>query len=333
MSKTQSRLKRVDFNHKMLLADEVHRLGAKECRRHQLDYFSYKLGLSATPERKYDAEGTQHILGEVGEILEGATVTIRQAIEGIPNSRGFTTTYLCPYNYFIKTCKFLEEEHEEYNEIVRKIGLAFGGSRDKSDDQGGGLGSLLGARNRLIGRAAGKVQLLRTDLLALREELGADFQHILIYCAEDAEQFGLCKEIMRELGVPIAHILGTDSVEKRSYALQDFASGAYPILLAKKCLNEGINIPQARHAFILQSTTNEMEFVQRRGRVLRKCAGKTHANVTDYLVLPSTGEINHSYDLKLIERELTRAMEFAQDARNSAEGYAIINKLKDRYAG
>lgn len=331
MPQTQKRLKNLRFKHKMLLVDEVHRLGARECRSHHLDYFAFKLGLSATPERKYDPEGTQHIVEEVGKILEGASVTLKNAIDGLPNSRGFTTKYLCPYNYYIRTCEFLEEEHEEYNEIVRKIGLAVGNSKDQSDDQGGSLGALLGARNRLIGRAAGKVHLLRKDLTALKTELGPDFRHILIYCAEDAEQFNECKGILKDLGVPIAHILGTDSVESRAHALEEFASGTYPILLAKKCLNEGINVPQAKHAYILQSTTNEMEFVQRRGRVLRKYPGKEWANVTDYLVLPSSGSMSHSYDQKLIERELTRALEFAQDARNSAEGYVTIENLREKY--
>lgn len=41
------------------------------------------------------------------------------------------------------------------------------------------------------------------------------------------------------------------------------------VLVAIKCLDEGFNIPEIRTAFIIASTTNPKEYIQRRGRVLR----------------------------------------------------------------
>lgn len=68
--------------------------------------------------------------------------------------------------------------------------------------------------------------------------------------------------------------------------LNGFARGDIQILLSMKCLDEGVDIPRAEHAIFCSSTGNPRQFVQRRGRVLRKCEDKEKAYIWDLIVLP-----------------------------------------------
>jgi superfamily II DNA or RNA helicase len=98
-----------------------------------------------------------------------------------------------------------------------------------------------------------------------------------------------------------------------------------------KCLDEGVDIPSARIGIILASTTNPREFIQRRGRLLRRAKGKEFAEIYDMIVAPLFDEedqsdvLNHAR--KIMEKELKRADEFAKDATNAA---SIAGKVLSR---
>lgn len=323
----------------ILLADEVHNLGAKEQLKNDLSYFDYRLGLSATPQRR-DVEGTEHILNQIGPVLEDATFTLKQAIDGIVDEvTGKRITFLCPYNYYIESCGFTDEEQEDYDDLATRISNAVAGSKNKkkiisNENEDSALGRLFGERNRLIGRAENKISLLKKSLYKLKNNLGKEeFKHILIYCPENEDVYSEIKKIVLELGCEIAEILGESPLKERRVTLKLFGKGEIPILLAKKCLNEGINIPQAKYAYIMQSTANEMEYIQRRGRVLRKHEGKERAYITDYLVLPPARFSGHgpSSTLNLVNRELLRAQEFAECAYNAGVAESAINKIREKY--
>ncbi|MCQ4815862.1 helicase-related protein, partial [Cloacibacillus evryensis] len=66
----------------------------------------------------------------------------------------------------------------------------------------------------------------------------------------------------------------------------DFAAGDnLQAMIAIKCLDEGVYIPAIKTAFILASTTNQKEYIQRRGRVLRLYKGKEYAVIYDFIAL------------------------------------------------
>ena len=71
--------------------------------------------------------------------------------------------------------------------------------------------------------------------------------------------------------------------------LRSFQDGQLRVLTAKRVLDEGVNIPQIQKAFILASTTVERQWVQRRGRLLRKCdeIDKNHGEIHDFVAVPS----------------------------------------------
>jgi superfamily II DNA or RNA helicase len=81
-----------------------------------------------------------------------------------------------------------------------------------------------------------------------------------------------------------------------------------------------VDVPATKRAYILASSTNPREFVQRRGRILRKSQGKMTASVYDFIVGPWNLEsYNHDIAKGLLLRELPRFAEFSLDAINSQQ--------------
>jgi superfamily II DNA or RNA helicase/HKD family nuclease len=335
--KTHSFLKGLGFSEKMLLADEVHHFGEKRFLSLDIEHFGYKLGLSATPNRMGDPVGTNNIFEKIGPNIESAKYTLKEAIQGRPPDH---EQFLCTYTYNIRTASFTEEEQEQYNALCLKITQA---SMRKSgdytspdfDSESKGLGALLGQRLRLIGSASNKLGLLRQDIISLQEKLGSDFKNVLIYCGPD--MWDDCESLLTEREIKFTSITfedakGTHAAQNRAEKLKEFGDGSLPVMMAKKCLDEGLNVPSAKYAFILQHTTNEMEFIQRRGRVLRMVKPhKTHAEITDYVVVPymdSQSQKLGKYERKLVERELHRMKDFANTCNNTEENYNKVYALE-----
>jgi ERCC4-related helicase len=98
-----------------------------------------------------------------------------------------------------------------------------------------------------------------------------------------------------------------------------------------KCLDEGVDIPSAKTAIFCASTGNPKQFIQRRGRVLRKY-GNSVANIFDMFVLPSpgytNGNINDNIYLKtMIERESSRIADFLALSNNK---YDLLEDIHDK---
>jgi len=81
------------------------------------------------------------------------------------------------------------------------------------------------------------------------------------------------------------------------------------VMLAIKCLDEGVDIPVINKAIILASSSNPREYIQRRGRVLRTHPGKDSAKIWDVLVCDTKGEL-------LTVNEAKRAKEFSYLSRS-----------------
>jgi len=122
-------------------------------------------------------------------------------------------------------------------------------------------------------------------------------------------------------------------MDKRESVLRQFAEGDIQVLIAIHCLDEGVDIPTTRTAYFLSSTTNPREFIQRRGRILRKFQGKARASVYDFLVMPNMeyAYLRRDPDLNLLRREMPRFAEFAACAENEFEARAAIRRLLDRF--
>ena len=91
------------------------------------------------------------------------------------------------------------------------------------------------------------------------------------------------------------------------------------VLVSIKCLDEGVDIPSTTHALVLASSQNPREFIQRRGRILRKADGKLFAHLYDAITVPVIVEADDTErGLSIISAELARAIEFGKGAENPA---------------
>ena len=107
--------------------------------------------------------------------------------------------------------------------------------------------------------------------------------------------------------------------------------------MAIKCLDEGVNIPSIKTAFILASSTNPKEYIQRRGRVLRKAPNKPFAKIYDFITLPTPLDYVNGdsevarLDLGLVKREIVRMKEFGEISKNPSEADKLIKELSEIY--
>ena len=103
-------------------------------------------------------------------------------------------------------------------------------------------------------------------------------------------------------------------------------------LLAIRCLDEGVDIPAIHTAVIMASSSNPRQFVQRRGRILRRSPGKEQAELFDMIVVPPDlgGEL-FEVERKLLRSELKRFAEFADLALNRAQAREALLPLQRQY--
>lgn len=306
----------------MLIADEAHTLGAESFIRNKPEFFEKRLGLSATPERQYDPDGTE-------EIFEFFGPTVYEF--GLDRAIGFC---LVPYSYYVHACTLTGDELDEFERLTRRIGAAMGAGASEEDT---GLQALLIARRRIIETGQSKIDLLR-EVLTRRGP--RDLEHALIYAsAKNPEQFDEIGKLLKTLKVKWAPVTQdtTRDPGKLKRILDSFAKGDNQLLLAKKVLDEGVDIPSIREAFIVASSTVEREWVQRRGRVLRTHPGKPWAIVHDFLALPPGRLVRGDGTKglkKIIATELNRAYAFGRYARNvaGADGVdADLERLTNAY--
>ena len=139
-----------------------------------------------------------------------------------------------------------------------------------------------------------------------------------------------------DLGMRCAPYTAETPALERQRLIAEFAAGFIQVLVAIRCLDEGVDIPAARRAYILASSTNPRQFIQRRGRLLRRAEGKSRADIYDLFVLPPMeGLVRDSTDWSaaraLIKSQIRRVKEFADAAVNGPFARQRIVKLADRF--
>lgn len=328
-SKFQSILARI-HQPLLVIADEAHNLGSGAYRSLLPANATYRLALSATPERWFDDEGTDALLTYFDEIV--FELSMGEAIE-----MGALTRYL----YYPRLVELNTDEAELYVDLTAQIASRIAAGEDPGDaDPDSPLGFLLLQRSKVLGHAAGKLAALQADLDANR-----DTWYQLVYCGEgnrpsapgEPEGPNQLKEVMRMVGNDL-HMAGHSYVSKtpraeRRVLLRRFGSGDdLQVLVAMRCLDEGVDIPDARAGYLLASSSNPRQFIQRRGRLLRRSQGKQSATIYDYLAVPPEGSpINFTVERSLLVRELQRANEFGKLSENYAETLRVLRPLKERY--
>ena len=290
---------------RLLIADEAHNLGRPSFIADPPEFFEHRLGLSATPTRQYDEEGTEALLGFFGPVVFRYTLE-----EAVGNC-------LVEYDYYVHPVCLTKPEMDEWFDLTGKIKQnAWRSDGSKPDEY---LATLMRERRALLETASGKISVL-ADLL--NEEDTRDLKHTLVYTSDKGPaQLENVNQLLRDRNILFHQLTAeeTTSREQTKGIIKSFQEGEIQVLTAKRVLDEGVNIPQICKAFILASTTVERQWVQRRGRLLRTCSAiaKTHSVIHDLLSLPPGMEEGLDPDARVLVRsELRRAQEFARLARN-----------------
>ncbi len=284
--------------HLLVVGDEVHTIGQSQASEliSKVEHCGARLGLSATYERFGDVDGTRRIERAFGKPL-APTFTIRDAIE---------SGRLVPYVYHIESCELDHEESEKFGELTKQIQQLM--ARESASDFShfsSYLQMLIFKRAKIIKQAKAKVSLAR-EVILHNFKSGDRW---LVYC-DDIGQIEEVESLVQNKGITILKYYDAMAGDKRETL--EYFSDKGGVLLAIKCLDEGIDIPSATHALILASSQNPREYIQRRGRVLRSSpeTGKYKAEIYDVVTLNEDG-------IPVMENELNRMWAFAQDADNS----------------
>lgn len=309
---------------KLLIVDEVHGIGSTKQRLGLDDCYDYRLGLSATPKRWFDDEGTDAIdsffKGTVFEFDIGRALT-----EINPDTN---ETYLAPYYYYPIIVDLTDEEYDQYLFYSYKIAQIFSSKKNKRDKDKE-LTKYNTLRQRIINNAENKYY--EFDKLLKDNQ---DIDKLIVFCSP--QQIGNVQEILNQNKVIPQHkftqeesaaISKKTGISERDEILQLFAEGSYKALVAIKCLDEGVDVPVAETAIIMSSTSNPREHVQRRGRILRRAPGKKYAVIYDILVFP---EEPTDVGSKVMKNEILRYKEFAENAINSYDCLKLLRKYYDR---
>lgn len=325
----------------LLLVDEAHNFGAERLSRLMSERYTYRLALSATIDRHNDEEGTKKLY----DYFENKCIEY-------PLERAIDEKKLTPYKYYPIITTLNEEEIHLYTDLTIAMGKCL--IKDKNAK------TLLNEKGKIIAlKRARLVAGTKDKLTKLVEYIQPHVRdnHLLIYCGattvlqdnsdrsdtddEDLRQIDAVTDLLgNRLNMRVSQFTSKEDIIEREVLKREFAAGEnLQALIAIKCLDEGVNIPAIKIAFILASTTNPKEYIQRRGRVLRLYKGKDYAVIYDFIAIPrpldevpSITNEQLRRELSLVKNELVRAKEFARIALNMGEAERIIDSIKGAYS-
>lgn len=292
-------------DHIFVVADEVHRLGSIKRRSIFNIYAGARLGLSATPERYGDSEGTAAIFNYFGGI-----VPPEYSLEDAIKSGVLTRYFYHPQKVYLDATEQADWDSVT-NDISRTIARLSGDHTSIAEVIHGNpyISQLLIRRARILKNATSKIQLA-LNVLNNNFKTG---QKWIVYC-DNGTQLHKIRALLEEAGYD-AYEYYADMPGDRDETLKYFAAHG-GILVSIKCLDEGVDIPSTTHALILASSKNPREFIQRRGRVLRLSNNKSFAHIFDAIVLPARNTISPVNNDDIVLGELARAIQFGTWAEN-----------------
>lgn len=324
----------------LLVVDEAHNFGARSYARLLDDRFTYRLALSATLDRHRDEEGTEMLYNFFGK--KCIEYTLERAIKEDKLTR---------YKYYPVLVYLNEDELTGYEQLSYEMSKCL--IKDKNGryklNKRGELLAL--KRARIVAGAQEKLEALKDQIKPYAKD-----NNILVYCGatnvldENADIYDIDESELRQIeavtkilgndmGMEVARFTSQENIETRAMIKEQFQRGdRLQAIVAIKCLDEGVNIPGIRTAFILASTTNPKEYIQRRGRVLRKADHKDIAEIYDFVTLPRPLDTVSSLtaeqaqrDTTLVRNELARIKEFGRLSENSMVSNQLIWDIEEAY--
>ena len=308
----------VDGSHIMILGDEAHNLGSPERSKSLSIQVGAAMGLSATINRPNDEIGNEKIKSFfVNELLPKYDI-----------GHALTEDRLTKYQYH-PTSVFLDEDeqlsYESFSLKISKLYASMRGEKDpaKRASLESKFKNLAIKRAKILKRARGKIPMA----LKIIHKNFKPNQRWLVYCESQEHLNALSSELLEKNIQTIHYHSKLSELTKENNKLKASAMKIFKesggVMLSIGCLDEGVDIPSASHALILASSTNERQYIQRRGRVLRKDDHNVLkiAQIYDAIVVcPSMKQKDLN---KISNIELKRALEFAEYSENN-----IVAKIK-----
>lgn len=330
----------------LLVADEAHNIGSPSVLKILSEFSSFKrIALSATPKRKYDIEGS---VAMEAFFNDQEPYTYSFSME-----RAIEEGILCRYFYYPHIVSLTGNELQEYIKITKQLAKFYtsGGFGDSEIAQ-----RLLLKRKRIIHKAENKLVITKDILLKRYQEEG-NLKYTFLYVPEglvtttnscnDGISYGQEEEeetkiiniytrAIAEISPEIMVNQFTSSMKDRDLILDQFKAGKIQVVASMKCLDEGVDIPRAEHAIFCSSTGNPRQFIQRRGRILRRHPDKCIATIHDLVVIPdfsssTKGSPSYQTEKQLIITELERVMHFASLAINPYYTEGVFQAICDHY--
>lgn len=343
----------IDFNRStmrqmLLIADEAHNMGAgRILDRLSGVKFARRIGLSATPERQFDDIGNKAIMDFFG-CENGYTFefNMREAID-----KG----YLCRYRYYPHVVHLNDSEMAEYMRISLQLAKFFNQEKESFPKGNDILMRLLLKRKRIVHKAQEK-ELIFQQIIQERYAEKGNLKYTLVYVPEGARVddemadvfdgietivdddysdnlIDTYTRIVKDVSKTTTVKKFVSGIKERNCILDKYGCGEIEVLTSMKCLDEGVDVPRSEMAIFCASTGNPRQFIQRRGRILRKHPDKHIAIIHDLVVAPEINSVQENYNMErsLIKSELKRVRDFAVLSKNADFAYNELNEVLSYY--
>lgn len=317
----------------LFIADEAHNLGAKNIKEALKEINPVKrIGLSATPKRIYDPDGT--------DFLKSFFKDDEPYCYNFSMARALKEGRLTNYYYYPKVVQLDNDEQLDYVRISKDLLKYFDFENGKFKDNPI-VEILLLERKRIIHKARRKLPCFLQILKDIKDQ--NKLQYIFTYVPEGysyedkIEGEKLIYQYIRK-----AHEFD-NSLRLASYTSDDtghtdllkaFSNGEIDIVFAMKMLDEGIDVPRTEIGIFASSTGNPRQFIQRRGRLLRTHKDKTFASIYDMIVAPQALDNDpqlYKIEQNLLRSELIRVAYFASLSMNFKDTKLALNDLCVKY--
>ena len=326
----------------ILVADEAHNIASpKVLSVLEKVKLEDRIGLSATPKRIYDPEGSI-AMQDFFQDKEPYTYSFSM-------DKAIEEGVLCKYYYYPHIITLTSVEFSKYQVLTKKLMQFFDPVRFEFKD-GDAAKKLLLERKRIIHKAENKLGIVQ-NILKKQYQTKGNLKYTLIYVPEgyednNSETYSENEEelhIINQYCETIHRINSNINVSKfisdisnREEVLKQFQKGDIHVLASMKCLDEGVDVPRAEFAIFCSSTGNPRQFIQRRGRILRQHQDKHLATIHDLVVVPEYKAISKDKDSYNIERNLTkkeleRVMYFASLAINPVNTEQVFQEVCEHY--
>jgi superfamily II DNA or RNA helicase len=244
----------------LLIVDEVHHLPAPTYRAIASKVSApFRLGLSATPERKDgghfaldDLVGPEVYRRVPAELAStGHIANYREKrifVDLTPEERFRYDALMAEYKWYLATRRSQLIGGSLFDALIRRSGFDPGARRALQAHHEARMISL---------NAEGKVAQVETLLKKHRRE------HVIVF----SEYNAMVDVLSRRLALPA--ITYRTHADERRLILERFRSGQYSKIVTGRVLNEGVDVPDASVAIVVSGSSATREHIQRLGRVLR----------------------------------------------------------------